>query len=234
MTVREEHDEPISAEQFNLPDYPSRIFRQRPGWERFLTLGDHVYFGKNKLLVEAGQPVRWCYLVVEGRVISKEYTPEGTEHIYNFFEDGSLFLESNVLLDAPAAVCFQTMAPCDLVRISKKALLDAMDGDREITRFVLESISYKYYSAMDQLRENYDHDATWKLYNMLLIMADNFGELRDNGWVRIRLKISQQMLSSLLGVNRVTVCKVLKEMKEMRLIEQVNGYYCIRNTKMMG
>lgn len=41
------------------------------------------------------------------------------------------------------------------------------------------------------------------------------------------------MFSSLLGVNRVTVCKILKEMREMRLIEQINGYYCIRGTAAM-
>lgn len=234
MMFQADGDLQFTAEDFSLPDYPSRIFRRRPGWKKFLPLGDHVYFNKSKTIVDAGEQVRWCYLVVEGRVISKEYTPEGTEHIYNFFEEGSLFLESNILLDAPAAVCFQTLSPCDLVRISKQDLNRAIAEDPAICRFVLESISYKYYSAMDQLRENYNHDATWKLYNMLLIMADNFGAERENGWVQIQLKISQQMLSSLLGVNRVTVCKILKDMKEMRLIEQVNGYYCIRSAKMPG
>ncbi len=123
------------------------------------------------------------------------------------------------------------MEACELVRISRASLAGAMAKDPAVTRFVPESISYKYYSAMDQLRENYDHDATWKLYNMLLIMADNFGAPQPDGWVQIRLKISQQMLSSLLGVNRVTVCKILKDMKEMRLIAQINGYCCIRSSK---
>lgn len=190
MPAQEPAERTIQPGDFTLPVYPTRIFRQRPGWRRFETLGDHVYFGKNKILVDAGDAVNWCYLVVEGRVISKEDTPEGTEHIYNFFEDGSLFLESNILLDAPAAVSFQTMTPCDLVRIGKKSLQQAMDRDPAVTRFVLESISYKYYSAMDQLRENYDHDAAWKLYNMLTIFADNFGQPQENGWVLIRLRIS--------------------------------------------
>lgn len=232
MHSPDNNDLQFSAEEFSLPDYPSRIFRRGPGWERFVPLGKQIQLPKNHQIIGAGEPVLWCYLVLSGRVISKEYTPEGTERIYNFFEDGSLFLESNILINAPAAVTFQTMEPCELVRISKDTLSKAMVEDPEITRFVVQSISYKYYSAMDQLRENYDHDATWKLYNMLLILADNFGVPYDD-WVLIHLKISQQMLSSLLGINRVTVSKILKDMREMRLIELVNGYYCVRNSSLI-
>lgn len=227
----QEREGQFYAEDFELPDYPSRIFRRQRGWEQLIGLGEPVSYPKNTIVVEADDSIRWCYLVISGRVISKEYTSEGTEHIFNIFEDGSLFLESNLLLRAPSAVVFQSMEPCELIRIDRPSLVRAMDEKKEISHFVFESISYKYYSAMDQLRQNYDHDAAWKLYNMLLIMADSYGVPRENGWVQIDLKISQQMLSSLLSVNRVTVSKILREMKEMRLIELVNGYYCIRSTR---
>ncbi|NLI13544.1 MAG: winged helix-turn-helix domain-containing protein [Peptococcaceae bacterium] len=65
---------------------------------------------------------------------------------------------------------------------------------------------------------------------MLLILAENFGTCRDNR-IMINLKVSQQMLSNLLGINRITTVKIIKEMNDLELIEQVNGFYCIRDIK---
>lgn len=214
------------SESFSLPDYPSRVFRQCAGWQRLLELGKHVFFPPNHILVHPGDTIDYCYVVVQGRVISMEYTPDGSEHIFNLFEEGSIFLESNLLIDTPAAVHFRTAAPTELVRIDRASMRKAMAADFELVEFVMASMSYKYYSAMDQLRENYSHDAMWKVYNLLLIFAANFGRPRGT-WTMIDLKLSQQMLSNFLGINRVTIGKVISELKQMELVQIVNGYYCV-------
>ena len=40
---------------------------------------------------------------------------------------------------------------------------------------LLESMSYKYFSAMDQIRENANRDAPWRVCNLLRLMAANGG-----------------------------------------------------------
>jgi len=215
--------------QFELPDYPSRFFRTLQGWESIVRLGKHIFFPENKVFVKVGDEIKYCYLVVEGRVMSLEYTSDGEEHIFNIFDKGSIFLESNLLFSAPSAVDFQTVIPTELVRISRSDLLAAMSENVEISLFLLESMSYKYYSAMDRLRENYNHDAMWRVYNLLLLLASNYGKPRGD-WTMIDVKLSQQTLGNHLGMSRITVSKILKELKEKEIVELVNGRYCIRNT----
>ena len=65
-------------------------------------------------------------------------------------------------------------------------------------------IEAKLFAAMDLLRQTCYHNSTWNLCNLLLIFADRFGEAYD-GKVLIKEKISQQMLSNLLGINRDTI-----------------------------
>lgn len=55
-----------------------------------------------------------------------------------------------------------------------------MATDYDITLDIVESIFHKYYSTMDQIRENCNHKATWKVYNLPLILAENSGTYRDN------------------------------------------------------
>ena len=41
------------------------------------------------------------------------------------------------------------------------------------------------------------------------------------------------MLANLLGVNRITMVRTVKELREQNLIEQINGFYCIRDRERM-
>ena len=217
------------SEEYSLPPYRSRFFHHMKGWERFERLGEHIYLPRNHYIVSPGEKAKYCYLVMEGRVISLELTREGTEHIFNVFEEGSIFLESNVLANYEVDVYFQTIAPTELVRITAQTLREEMLRDPEVMQMVFDSFASKYYSAMDQLRENYNHDALWKVYNMMLLLADGIGKPYYGDWIMIDMKITQQMIGSMLGMNRITVSRVLKELREKEMLLLINtAYYCIR------
>lgn len=218
-----------------LPPYRSRVFHHMPGWEKLEPLGEHIYLPGNHYIVTPGDPVKYCYLMLEGRAISLETTPEGVEHIFNVFEPGSIFLESNVLAGYEADVFFQTVTACELVRIEGGALKRAMCQDEDIFQLVMDSFASKYYSAMDQLRETYNREAVWKVYNMMVLLADGIGKPCFGDWVMIDMKITQQTISSMLGLNRITVSRALKELKDAgKLLIVNNGYYCVQRESPRG
>lgn len=223
--------EPLSVrdltEGYALPDYPTRIYAMDKGHELLLDRGEKVRLSAGKVLVEQGDPVKYCYVVLSGRVISMEYTLEGAERIFNMFDAGSIFLESNVLLESPAAISFKALTDVELVRITRKQLIKVMMGDENVMLAIVGSTAHKYFSAMDQIREGFDHDASWRVYNLFMIFASNYGE-DDGNWIRINMKLNHQMIGNLLGMNRVTVSKIIKEMKNQGLIHQVNDDYCVR------
>ena len=209
-------------------DYPTRLLYMPHGTERLEKLGCIRQYPKNYVIIEPGEIPSYCYIVRKGRVITFEFTPTGEERVYNFMEENSLMLEANMLMEMPAQVYFKTTAPSELVCIEKEALLRAMASDPQLTFDIVESLSNKFFAAMDQIREACSHNATWKLCNLLLIFADRFGVDYD-GKTLIQEKVSQQMMSNLLGINRITTVRIIKELKELNLVEQVNGFYCIRN-----
>lgn len=223
--------EPLSIQNIMkehvLPDYPTRIYSMDKGHELLFDMGERIHLKAGKMLVEQGDPIKYCYVVISGRVISMEYTLDGAERIFNMFDAGSIFLESNVLLDSIAAVSFKALTDTELVRITKKQLLKSMMEQEQVLLAVVSSTAHKYFSAMDQIREGFDHDAFWRIYNLFMIFASNYGK-EDGNWIRIDIKLNHQMIGNLLGMNRVTVSKIIKEMKNQGLIQQVNDDYCIK------
>ena len=198
------------------------------GTQHFEKLGVRKSFLKDYVIIEPGEIPAYCYIVKKGRVIAYEFTPSGEERVYNFMEENSLFFEANVLINKPVPIYFKTAMPSELICIDREGLLSAMSADPQLTFDVLESVSNKFLASMEQIRQAYCHNATWKLCNLLLIFADRFGVPYD-GKILIKEKVSQQMLSNLLGINRITAVRIIKELRDINLIEQINGYYCIRN-----
>jgi CRP/FNR family transcriptional regulator len=217
-----------TSEKVPYTEYPTRLLYLPNGTERLERLGSVRAVPKNYIIIEPDVVPDHCYVVKKGRVITYDYTPSGETRVYNLMMERSLFLEANLLTNTPSPVYFKTMMPSELVCIERTSLFPAMCDDPSLMRDVVESISYKFFSSMDQIRQNNAHNTTWKICNLLFIFADRYGAPYD-GKTLIREKISQRMISNLLGINRVTAVRVINGLKDLNLIEQVNGFYCIRD-----
>ena len=141
-----------------------------------------------------------------------EYTATDDERYYNFNEEGTLFMEANALLFKPNPVTFVAATDVRLVRISAETFRKALDEDTELCREVMVSLAYKFLAAMDQVREGSQCDVNWKVCNLLLTFADRYGVPYD-GKILIKEKISQQVLANLLGINRITMVRAIKELR---------------------
>ncbi len=203
----------------NFPKHTSTYFQE---------LTPEIQLPKNHLLYVAGDIPDHCYYIKKGIIVSFEYSQSGEELIYNVNAEGSLVFESSVILEKEISVNFKTLVPSTLVKIPRSALLQAVTTDPTAAFDVLCSLAEKFMGANEQMREFANHSADWKICNLLLTFALKYGTDYD-GKVLIGLKISQQMLANMLRVNRVTVAHVIRELRGERLIDLVNGHYCIRN-----
>jgi CRP/FNR family transcriptional regulator len=206
----------------------SRLLYLPRGISRLEKLGEKKTYPKNHILVSPGGKTDYCYLVKSGRVAAYEFTMNGEERIYNFNECNSMLLESQLLFDWDSPVGFKTTMQSDLVAIDKETLLHAIQTDPELAMDIIQSLSTKFEASMSQIRHMNFHNAEWKICDLLLVFAEQYGVPYD-GKVLIHEKISQQLLSNLLGINRVTAVRAIKGLKDMSLIEQINGFYCIRD-----
>lgn len=206
----------------------SFIIHSTNGISRMEKLGESVFFPKKHVLLEAGNKTRYCYVVKTGRVISYEMMPDGEERIYHFYEKDSLFLEGEALFGKTSTVSFKTACATELIRINKTVLANAVQEDPQLALDIIESTSTKFQSSMEQVRHVRNYNIPWKICDVLLSLADycgvSFGEK-----IVIQEKISQQTISSILGVNRITTVRAIKELKNRGLVEQIGGRYHINS-----
>ena len=210
----------------------SRILHLPRGISRLEKIGTVKVFEKNEILVRRGDRPSTCYVVRSGKIVGHEYTEDGEERVYHINEAGSVLLESMVLFNWVSDVEFKVIRRAEVICIPRAALLDAVRKDPEVALDLLQSVSSKFMAAMQELKAVNHFSAEWRICDLLLVYADFYGVDYD-GKILIREKISQQIISNLLGINRITTVRAIKNLKDMGLVEQINGLYCIRDLELL-
>ena len=210
----------------------SRILHLPRGIVRLEKLGTKRTLEKNEILIRRGEKVACCYVLLSGKIVAHEYTAEGEERVYHIHEASSVLLEEAALFGWECEVEFKVIRKSEVVVIPRTALLAAIKEDPEISLDLMQSLSMKFMASMQQIRYINYFNAEWRICDLLLVYADFYGVEYD-GKILIREKISQQIISNLLGINRITTVRAIKNLKDMGLVEQINGLYCIRSLDML-
>ena len=207
---------PVYSHLLFLPD---RIYD-------FGKIGECVFFPKNHIILGPNQLSKYCYVVKKGRVISYETFSNGEERIYHLHEEGALFLEDNILFGQTTPLSFRTTCATELIRIDRTKLLLELQRNPNLALDILEAANGRFHSAMEQLRHVKNYSIAWKVCDLLLSFAEYKGRIYGNK-ILIDEKISQQMISDMIGANRITTVRAIKELKGLGLVEMVKGMYCI-------
>lgn len=222
------------TENPNMPEFnPESWYSRLPDSNHVLpyieSIGTKISVPKNHVLIKAGKIPDCCYIVTSGIVTGYEFTATGEERMYNFDhfnEDSILLLDAHVLANYPVPVTIRTQTPSELIRITREQLLEGVRENPDFAMGILLSTSYKFFSAVDQLREARCNKTSVITGNLFLGLAHRYGT-PYKGKIVISKPFTQQELANLLGVNRITLVRTLKELRELGLIDNVDRLYCI-------
>lgn len=194
--------------------------------EKLFPLGQSLSLAPDTIFIRPSDPPDYCYIVKSGIVVGTEIYPNGMVREGLIMAPYSLIGEAFVLLNEPSPITFRSVLQTELIRIKRTDFLQALTMDPELYKIITESLTKKFLSSMDEIRQIASCNVTWRICNLLEIFASYYGE-EINGKIRITIRLSQQILSKLLCVNRITTVRIIKKMKDLQLIEQINGYYWI-------
>ena len=226
----------ISQDEFDLDaieapnQLPLYVFREPLNCELFAGFGPILSLSTGYVL-KVGGFTNHCYLVLSGSLAASFHSYSASGILSAFFLEGSLFLEPSTLSKQPAALSFQALEPTKIMRIARDDLKQAMMSDVVVFDAVLHSISIKLAAMQEQLRQAMTLDIRARIYYMLLSIAGVCGKAAEGNWVKLTLKVTQQQMSDMLGVNRVTVNNALQNLYERHVIRKESGFYCVNDAK---
>lgn len=226
----------ISQDEFDLekletPGYfPCYAYRRPENLKLFGELGPILALSRGHVLRAKGI-THHCYMVIEGMMSGTVHGADDFTCQSAYFLEGSLLLEPSALSGLPANVAFRAVMPTKLMRIECNALKRAMKDRPGTFEAVTASMTTKLNSAHERLRETMKLDIRARIYYMLIGIAATCSEPAGGDWHALTFKVTQQQMSNMLGVNRVTVNNALQHLYEKGIVRKVAGYYHVLDSK---
>ena len=206
----------------------SYIIRTNDELRLWNDIGHAVKFPKGHIIIEPDEIPDSFYIVKQGLVMAYEELENGSELAYFSMDRNAVLLEANVILSKAPGVGFRTVEDSTLICVSREELLSALRDNPMALITLLSSLSNKFLDAMDTVREMKKHDAYWRVCGLIIEFAEKFGASYD-GKVLIRRRISVQLITDMLGINRATTVRAMRKLRDLGLVEHINGYYCVRS-----
>jgi len=165
-------------------------------------------YPKGAFVYQQGEMSNRFYQLVSGRIRLFLGNNDGREHVLAIVEPGGLFGEAACFDGLPYHTTTVTVQPSTVRVFPRKAMLEAMRAQPEVTLEVLRSITRKQRLFALQLESAMFKKAPARVAFILSRLATYYGAPVAGGrGTRVALHLSHEVLASMIGVTRVTVTR---------------------------
>jgi len=199
--------------------------------ELFKSVGTILEWPKDYIISNAGEVMdSCCYYILSGQIVGYTISFSGEQIINTSNGPNSIGFLSSMFIKHKMNNHFKTASQTQVIKIPKREFYRLLERDSTLCISLLYTLSYLLVESKRQYRERGNYTVPWRVCKKLLVLAKECGT-EYNGRIKIPVKISQQAIANSIQANRVTVCKTITGLKDLGLIETINGYYCILDLK---
>lgn len=185
-----------------------------------------LYEPRALVLAEGDDPDH-VYVLVKGSVRVFHASPSGLEVVVKVFKPPSVFGEMEVISDLPFLQSVDALEPSEILLIPREVFLELIETHHGATLALLRDVCARLCIASHNEKSLAFHDVRTRLANFLCCYAEFDGEQTPRG-IRLRLRLTQDDMSTALGVTRRAVAKEMIRWQKMGLVTRERGHYVIR------
>ena len=194
------------------------LFRQLGGG-RFPPMVEN--YDRGKTVFFPGDPAERVYFLLKGAVKLSRVYEAGEEITVALLRENSVFGVLSLLTGQRSDRFYHAVAftPVELLSAPIDQVEQALKGNPELSMFMLRGLSSRILQTEMMIETLAHRDMGSRLVSFLLILCRDFGvPTMEGGGIRIDLKLSHQAIAEAIGSTRVTVTRLLGELRQEEMI----------------
>lgn len=182
-----------------------------------LFTGDFVKFYKKGDIVYAeGTRIKGCYFIYSGIIKVYLTGKEGKEQIIKFGKEGEIFGFRSVISREPACTSVEVLSDCILCHIPDSSLFHLLKNNSDFAYELIQIACKELGESNRYIKDIAQKPVKNRLAEILLLIAHDFGVESDG---TLKLSISREDLSNIVGTATETVIRLLSDYKSDGLVE---------------
>lgn len=172
-------------------------------------LGQFVTVAAGTNVCRQGDSIDCVWYVLEGLLKYATTSENGEAKILGLLTKGCLFGEGPVLFGRPIRMGVVAIQESTLLVIPRVKLLSRLVEDPTLAVPLVQSMGDKIYAFSRQIEQLSFLEPSSRIVNLLLALHRRTGSLPE---------LTQEQIAEMVGCNRVTVCRILNQLRAKALI----------------
>jgi len=170
------------------------------------------------ILFQEGQSPRGVFMICHGKAKLTTTSANGRTLITRVAEEGEVLGMSSVLSGSPHKSTAETLEPAQVNFIRKEDFLKFLQDNTEACFAAAQQLASECESSDDHVRSlGLSQSAAEKLAHLILTWVVEQGTETGEGW-RLKMMMTHQEISQMIGTSRETVTRLLGEFKEKKIL----------------
>ena len=174
---------------------------------------------RSKTIFFPGDPAERVYLIRRGAVRLSRVYETGEEITVALLRENSLFGVLSLLTGNRSDRFYHAVAftRVELVAAPATSVRNAIEQDASVGLLLLQGLSSRVLQTETMIETLTHRDMSSRLASFLLVLCRDFGVPGEKG-VTIDLRLSHQAIAEAIGSTRVTITRLLGELKSSSLL----------------
>ncbi len=176
-------------------------------------------FDRGKTIFFPGDPAERVYFLLKGAVKLSRVYEAGEEITVALLRENSVFGVLSLITGHRSDRFYHAVAftPVELLSVPIEQVENALKDDPDLSMLMLQGLSSRILQTEMMIETLAHRDMESRLVSFLLILCRDFGQPSSEG-ITIDLKLSHQAIAEAIGSTRVTVTRLLGDLRQKELI----------------
>jgi CRP/FNR family cyclic AMP-dependent transcriptional regulator len=198
--------------------------------DRLLAAATLRAYDKDQQIFQQGDLADGLYLVTSGRVGIRTLSEEGSEIFLNILEGGAVFGEIAAIDGGARTAGAIAMERSDLLFVDRRTFHGLMLASPALCVSLLTLMCERLRWTSSIIEDAHFRDVKTRLARRLHKLLGEYGvQQTDGGGMRIKLKVTQEMLARMLGATRESVNKELMALQRAGVLTYSRGYVTVHD-----
>lgn len=176
-------------------------------------------YERNKTIFFPGDPAERVYFLAKGAVKLSRVYEAGEEITVALLRENSVFGVLSLITGDRSDRFYHAVAftPVELMSLQADQVGAALEEHPELSSIMLRGLSSRILQTEMMIETLAHRDMGSRLVSFLLILCRDFGVPGESG-ITVDLKLSHQAIAEAIGSTRVTVTRLLGDLREQGMI----------------
>ena len=190
----------------------------------YLDKAEKTQFKKSSCIIASCQPVDYLYFITKGIAYHSILTPNGKERIIHVLMAPSLCAESLFFLNESSDSSEQIIAKtdCTIYRFSRDFVEELLRERPELNKVLIDWLCTLSLNAHHQVADDLVKDPRYRVCKFIYKYVLEYGHRLNNNHYIFYGKLSHYDISKYIGINRVSVSTVMRNLEVEGLIRKTN------------